>query len=89
MVLFRLWNPLKPDVNVMLTLSHSIHVYEPDGWSCADWFWIEDECPWSSQDGKHFVDVRLHTTKGNLVAVARPEVCESVSFVQRVWIGKV
>jgi hypothetical protein len=27
---------IKPDVNVMLTLNHSIHVYKPNGWRCDD-----------------------------------------------------
>jgi acyl-CoA thioesterase len=67
---------LKPDFNVMLTLNSSIHIHQPQGWRCDDWFYVENECASATKDGRFLINSTIFTRNGELLASSRSEVFE-------------
>ncbi|RFU34258.1 hypothetical protein B7463_g2061, partial [Scytalidium lignicola] len=45
-----------PDFDTLLSLNHTVHVYDPERWRCDEWFYSESELPWASPDGRLILD---------------------------------
>ena len=74
---------VKADFNVMLTINSSIHIHQPYGWRCDEWFYVENECVSAVEDGRFLVISNIFTQDGKLAASTRQEVCENQISIHR------